>query len=141
MAYPRSPYDKEGGLVFFPRMLDKIRLQAKGELPEDYIPPMTRGFNAACCRFLGVEYEELVAKVNEGLIDADVLQWCFEQGGTKSDFEITLWNSFVIKKGWRDEDPGTLERLKGFKQAAGLEHRDDLLTVFDFIEVDEKRKS
>ena len=141
MPFPRSPYDKEGGLVFFPRMLDKIRLLAKGELPEEYHPPMTRGFNANCCDFLGVEYPALVEKVNEGLNDAEVLQWCFEMGGRKTDFEIGLWNSFAIKKGWRDEDPGTLERLKGFKQAAGLEHRDDILTVFDFIEVDEGRQT
>jgi hypothetical protein len=27
---PRSPYDVVGGLVYFPRMLDKIRLHARG---------------------------------------------------------------------------------------------------------------
>jgi len=33
---PRSPYDSVGGLVWFPRMLDKIRLQARGDLAEVY---------------------------------------------------------------------------------------------------------
>jgi hypothetical protein len=139
MTYPRSPYDKEGGLVYFPRMLDKIRLQEKGELPDEYFPPMTLGFNANCCQFLKVEYEAVVQKVKDGLSDAEILQWCFEAGGPKSDFEIQLWNSFAIKKGWRDEDPGTLERLRGFKKSSKLEHREDILTVFDYIEVDEGR--
>ena len=140
MTYPRSPYDKEGGMVYFPRMLDKIRLKEKGDLPEEYFPHLQRGFNTNCCEFLGVEYQTVVQKVKEGLSDSEILQWCFETGGPKSDSEILLWNSFVIKKGWRDEDPGTLERLKGFKQSSGLEHRDDILTVFDYIEVDEGRQ-
>jgi Domain of unknown function (DUF5069) len=32
----RSPYEKVGGLVYFGRMLDKIRLFAKDELPSEY---------------------------------------------------------------------------------------------------------
>ncbi len=32
----RSPSEKVGGLFYFGRMLDKIRLNAKGELPPDY---------------------------------------------------------------------------------------------------------
>jgi len=32
----RSPYDKVGGLLYFGRMLDKIRSHAKGELPLEY---------------------------------------------------------------------------------------------------------
>ena len=33
---PRSPYDMVGGLVYFPRMFDKIRLHGRGDLPEAY---------------------------------------------------------------------------------------------------------
>jgi hypothetical protein len=33
---PRSAYDMVGGLVYFPRMFDKIRLHARGDLPEAY---------------------------------------------------------------------------------------------------------
>lgn len=140
MTYPRSPYDKDGGLLYFPRMLDKIRLQEKGELPEEYFPALTRGFNAACCQFLRVEYEAVVEKVKEGLGDSEILQWCFETGGPKSDFDILLWNSFALKRGWREDDPALLERLNGYKKSSGLERRDDILTVFDYIEVDEGRK-
>ena len=30
------------GMAWFPRMLDKIRLHARGELPPDYIPWLRR---------------------------------------------------------------------------------------------------
>jgi hypothetical protein len=33
----RSCYDKVGRLIYFGRMLDKIRLHAAGQLPPDYV--------------------------------------------------------------------------------------------------------
>ena len=35
-TYPKSPKDMTKGMMYFPRMLDKIRLHARGELHEDY---------------------------------------------------------------------------------------------------------
>ncbi|MGA0849295.1 MAG: DUF5069 domain-containing protein, partial [Chthoniobacterales bacterium] len=61
--FPRSPYDREGGLVYFPRMLDKIRLQQAGELPGDYHANMGAGFDLRCCDFLNVDYEAVAAQV------------------------------------------------------------------------------
>ena len=40
----RSPYAKVGGLVYFGRMLDKIRQHAKGQLRPDYQTNLGRGF-------------------------------------------------------------------------------------------------
>jgi len=34
----RSPYDKVDGLVYFGRMIDKIRLHTAGKLPAEYVP-------------------------------------------------------------------------------------------------------
>ncbi|MEI6297734.1 MAG: DUF5069 domain-containing protein [bacterium] len=42
---PCSPNERTNGMVWFPRMLDKIRLPARGELPADYIP----GASSSCC--------------------------------------------------------------------------------------------
>ena len=39
----RSPSEKVGGLFYFGRMLDKIRLHAKGELPSDYHANLGKG--------------------------------------------------------------------------------------------------
>ena len=36
MPFPKSPKEMTKGMMYFPRMLDKIRLHARGELHEDY---------------------------------------------------------------------------------------------------------
>ncbi len=36
MVTPCSDYQKTRGLIYFARMLDKIRLHAAGQLPPDY---------------------------------------------------------------------------------------------------------
>ena len=48
----RSPSEKVGGLFYFGRMLDKIRLHAKGELPSDYHANLGKGFDEKCVKFL-----------------------------------------------------------------------------------------
>ena len=139
-SYPRSAYDKVGGLVFFARTLDKIRLHAAGKLPTDYHQNLGKGFDGRCCRFLKVDYGALRARVLQGGSDEDILQWCFAQGRRPSEEEVLIWNSFLRKRGWRDEEDGTTEELKRYKAQSGLSHRDDLLTFFDYYEVDEGRK-
>ena len=59
----RSPYAKVGRLVYFGRMIDKIRLHARGTLPADYINNLGKAFDARCCTFLRVNYDELTAHV------------------------------------------------------------------------------
>src|ERR1041384_7850586 len=81
----RSPAEKLGGLVYFGRMLDKIRVHARGELPEDYQPNLGRGFDAKCCTFLHIDYAELVKRVNEGASDNEVLEWAFTSGRRPND--------------------------------------------------------
>jgi gluconokinase len=44
----RSPSEKIGGLFYFGRMLDKIWLHAKGELPSDYHENLGKGFDEKC---------------------------------------------------------------------------------------------
>ena len=57
----RSPYEKTCGLVYFGRMLDKIRSLARGELPPEYVESFEKDFDQNCAMFLGVSYELLVA--------------------------------------------------------------------------------
>ena len=35
-TYPKSPKEMTKGMMYFPRMLDKIRLHLRGDLHEDY---------------------------------------------------------------------------------------------------------
>ena len=132
----RSPYETVGGLVYFGRMLAKIRLRAQDKLPADYHQNLGIGFDARCCNFLQVKHEDVVARVKLGGTDEDVLQWCFENGRKPSDEEIEIWNGFMCKRGWRDESSGRLaQRLK----ESGLIQRTDTQTMFDYIDADEGR--
>jgi len=133
----RSPAAKVGGLVYFGRMLDKIRAHAKGELPADWVPNLGKGFDGRCVRFLGLPYEDVKARVLEqGGTDEQILQWAFERGRTPSEEEIEIWNEFMRKCGWNDEVTSTLERRK---RESGLENSNDIQTMFEYIDADEGR--
>jgi hypothetical protein len=41
---------KVGGMHFFARTLDKIRLNARGELHEDHVESLGKGFDGRLCR-------------------------------------------------------------------------------------------
>ena len=132
----RSPYDKTFGLVYFGRMLDKIRSLARGELSPEYVENFEKDFDAKCAMFLGVNYELVVNYVNQGLTDQAILQSCFGMGYRRSEGEIHMWNEFMRKRGWNDELSGTLEEQK--KKHAMLS-RSEIQTVFQFIDADSGR--
>jgi gluconokinase len=136
----RSPYAKVGRIVYFGRMLDKIRLHAAGQLPAEYVPNLGDGtpgmFDTRCCLFLRVPYDELKRHVLSGTIsDEQALAWAEQQGGPRSDEECTVWNFFMIKRGWRD--PAATRLAQRIKESA-LGDR-TILTMFDYIEYDEGR--
>ena len=132
----RSPCEKVGGLVYFGRMVDKIRARANGELPPEYQEELGKGLDEHCVDFLGVSYDLLVQFVNEGLSDAAILQSCFGMGHRPSEGDIYMWNEFMRKRGWNDELSETLESQK--KKGAMLS-RSEIQTVFQFIDADEGR--
>lgn len=137
----RSPYEKTGGIVYFGRMLDKIRLHAKGMLPPDWVEakgashPTT--FDARCCRFLGIDYDSLERETLKGNSDEDLLTWAFTHGRRPSDEEIEVWNAFMTKRGWRDAGTARLnERLAEIGLTPGT-----VATMFEFIDLDEGRST
>ncbi len=134
----KSPYETLDGIVYFPRMLGKIRLHEQGELPEEYIPYLGNGFDRRCVDFLGVTYQQVREQVLSGRSDEEVMQWCQANGATRSEEEVLVWNEFMIKRGWRDTSPSP-DGFKEYKTQYGLGHRDDIETYFDFFEVDEGR--
>gem|GEM_PF-301288 len=132
----RSPYVKTGGLYYFARMIDKIRLNAANLLPGEYQQVLGLGFDGRTCRFLRIDYKEFAGRVLQGGTDEELLQWCFARGRTPGEEEIAMWNDWVRKKGWRDETSARLEkRLK----ESGFEERRDIETMFDYIDLDEGR--
>ena len=132
----RSPYDKTLGLVYFGRMLDKIRSYERGKPPLEYEENFEKDFAEKCATFLRVKYELIVEYVNQGLTDQAILQSCFGMGHRPSEGEIYIWNEFMRKRGWNDELSETLESQK--KKGAMLS-RSEIQTVFQFIDADEGR--
>ncbi len=133
---PVSPFIKVGGLVYFARMLDKIRRHARGELHPDYHANLGLALDARCCSHLHVAYETLRDRVLAGGADEELFAWCQSDGRRLTAHDFLIWNGFAPKRGWRDDATEGLERAKA---AAGLAHRTDLTTFFDFFEVDEGR--
>ena len=133
---PRSPHSKVDGLVYFGRLLDKIRLHAGGVLPQDYVANLGEGFDLRCVHLLGVAYPALVERTLQGGSDKEVLEWCWQAGRRPSDEQVEVWNEFMRKRGWNDEASARLqERLA----EGGFQSRTDIQTLFDYIDLDEGR--
>jgi Domain of unknown function (DUF5069) len=145
LSYPtiipglRSPHDQVEGIVYFGRMLDKIRLFAEGKLPEGW--QAARGvaaktsFDSRCCNFLKIDYAALERETLMGRGDEQMLEWAFARGRKPSDDEIEIWNAFMTKRGWRDEGTKRLnERLAEIGLPPGT-----VQTMFEFIDLDEGR--
>ena len=132
----RSPSAQVGGIVYFGRMIDKIRLHAAGQLPMDYQSNLGSGFDERCVNFLSVEYPALVERVKQGGTDEEILNWCFAQSRQPTPEQIEVWNEFMRKRGWNDEASPMLQRRL---REGGFEDRTDIQTFFDFIDLDEGR--
>jgi gluconokinase len=141
MSFPiRSPYDKVSGIVLVARLIDKVRLHAAGKLPEGYhvgFIPGNRTFDDRFCRFLHITYESFTESVLAGGTDEEILERCLAQGRRPDAEEIEVWNTFMMKRGWRDSGTPSLLRSKA---DAGLAHRDDLITFFELMDVEEGRR-
>ncbi len=132
----RSPHDEVDGIVYFGRMIDKIRLHAQGRLSEDYIENLGGGFDGRCVRFLKVNYADLTERVKAGGRDEAILEWCYNTGHRPDPEQKEIWNTFMKKVGLRDK---TTARLQFRLEEAGLTNRTDIETMFDFIDLDEDR--
>ena len=135
----RSPHDRVKGIVYFGRMLNKIRLFAQGKLPKDW--QAARGvaakpnFDSRCCNFLKIDYAALEVETLKGRSDEELLEWAFAHGRRPSQDEIEIWNAFMSKRGWRDEGTKRLnERLAEIGLPPGTTQ-----TMFEFIDLDEGR--
>jgi len=132
----RSPYAKVGRMVYFGRMLDKIRLHAAGALPPDYVGNLGKAFDQRCVTFLQVNYADLQARTLAGdLTDAELLQWAEQRGGPRTDEEYEVWCGFMMKRGWRDDVAATLAR----RLAESRLQDQPAMTMFDYLDFDEGR--
>ena len=136
----RSPFDQVNGLVYFGRMLDKMKLAAAGKLPEGWLAArgtaMKASFDWRCCLFLKIDYVALEVETLKGdKTDVELLEWAFQHGRRPDEQEIEVWNAFMTKRGWRDAGSQRLnERLAEIGLPPGT-----VQTMFEFIDLDEGR--
>jgi len=133
----RSDYEKVGGIVYFGRMIDKIRLKAAGRLPKGYFTGTDdpTHFDSRCTKFLRISYDAVVSRTLEGGTDDEILDWCLSNGSRPSAEEIEVWNAFAEKRGWRDV---ASEELSIQKEKSGFADRDDIQTWFDLHRAEEQ---
>jgi hypothetical protein len=126
------------GLLYFPRMVDKIRMHLGNELHEDYKEnfgaPQTA--DSSLCNFLRIHHRDLIKRVEHGGTDEEILEWCFENGRRLNEGDVFVWNNFISKLGWRDR---VTPRLEQRKQEAGIGNRQDIQCIQDLIDWDEGR--
>ena len=136
---PKSFFEETGGLLYFARMLDKIRLFERGELREDCHQNigMVGRADGILCNYLRVDYAALRERVLAGGTDEEILEWCFANGRRLDKTDILIWNGFIRKRGWNDD---ANVRLVTWKAESGHADRDDLQTIPDYTDVLEGRK-
>jgi len=134
---PRSARDELEGIVYLPRLLDKVRLHHGGKLHPDYHANLGIGRDLWTCQFLGVDYNDLKAQVLAGASDDNALAWARENGITRPDYETAWFSSYISNRGFRDD---MSSRLAERKKEAPETDRDDIQTFMDYIEVDEGRQ-
>ena len=135
---PCSDHVETSGILFFARMLDKIRLHARGQLPDGYHLGFSdpTSFDARFCRFWEIDYDDLAAKTLAGGTDEELLDWCFQGRKRPNQEQILVCNSFLVKRGWRDDGaPGLVVE----KELSGFADRGDIQTYVDLHDVDEGR--
>jgi hypothetical protein len=135
MNYPISPTEELDGLVYFPRMCDKIRLHRSEQLDPTYHPNLGLGMDLWTCQFLQVKYEDLTAQVASGKTDTEVLQWAYNNGKKPSPEEKNWWNSYMRNRGFRDD----LSQRLIARVAEGGYQGFPIFSFFDYIDVDEGR--
>ena len=134
--YPRSPYEVMNGWVHLPRLVDKIRLHEAGQLPDDYQPNyLHKGFDLAWFKASGVESGTLVGIVQNSITDGQVSDWVKANVNASDEAKAALRGKLLSY----GTEGALLELLIKRKAESGLQDRDDIRCMFDYIDADEGR--
>ncbi|PYJ00358.1 MAG: hypothetical protein DMF00_08090 [Verrucomicrobia bacterium] len=98
--HPRSPYEKLGGYVHLPRLIDKARLHRKGLL--DGYNYKTVGFDKHLLAFLKLDGDALEEIANRIDDDETILNWVRKNAEQHSLEAIDQWNEAMIFRTYFD---------------------------------------
>ena len=139
-SFPVPDHQKTRGVVYFARMISKIRLHAAGQLPADFISHLgladNTSLDARFCRFWSLDYDKVKARTLAGGTDEEIFDHLFAGHQTLNTEHVLAWNHFLLKRGWRD---GASKGVAANKAASGLAHRDDIHTWADLHDAEEGR--
>jgi len=133
--HPRSPYEKLGGYVHLPRLIDKARLHRQGLL--NGYNYKTVGFDKHLLAFLKLDPDAFEEIANHFDDDAAVWRWVEENGAKHSAAAIEEWNEAMVSR--HPDTAAKKARFLHFLKVAGGAGRKDIKTYFDLIEFDEGR--
>jgi hypothetical protein len=132
---PRSPYERLGGYVHLPRLIDKARLHRQGLL--DGYNYKSVGFDKHLLAFLKIDPDIFEKVANEHEDDAAIFAWIRQNSPPHTPEEIEQWNQAMIL---RHPDTAVKKaRFVHFLKECGGAGRKDIRTYFDLIEFDEGR--
>jgi hypothetical protein len=142
MAFPktvvlRSPRESLGGYIILPRLIDKVRLLAKGQLPQPY-----------AANVLGAEYTLDGRFLSFTGLDAEALRQVIVS--SRTDDEVLAWVQAHAKPATLADKRAWAEQIDSYRPDAALgEYRRRLypelaaridvscLSVLDLIDMDE----
>lgn len=137
----RLPREELGGCCWLPRLIDKARLQQRGELPLIYrvLLGNALGIDGEFLRHFRLRGAETTAALRATADDAAALQWFRAQPGVSGE-RIQSWNARAIQLGapggpmrWSF---GLVRRLLYPNVPAGTAN-----TFFELVEADEKPRT
>jgi hypothetical protein len=130
-----------GGLAHLPRLIDKIRLRHRGEIPEyNYL---SVGFDKYLLDLLQIEAQELERRVLEGGTDVELLGWIQARARPLSNEDVRQWNERILRGGPKDD--GGRQRFQArlaeiaAKRCMPLSSLPTVTAWSDIIELDEDR--
>lgn len=132
---PRSPKQKLLGVVSLARTIDKARAYNEGKLGEyDYDCPHDKPL----FEFLGTDGKTFADKVNELQTDEDILNWVKRDHlSKKTEADIQAFNDDRMQ--WHPEPGSHSEEYYLGLRSKVAPGRDDIVTWFDILDLDEKR--
>ena len=135
----RSPRESLGGYILLPRLIDKVRLFAKGQLPQAYAANLLGADYTLDGRFLaftGVNPEALRQVIVSSHSDEEVLAWVQDHAKPATTSEKQAWAEQIDR--YRPHTELLEYRRRAYPELAA---RIDLssFSVLDLIDMDEGR--
>ena len=138
-ALLRSPRETLGGYAILPRLIDKVRLHAKGQLPADYIPQLLApepALDGRLLAFTGLDADRLRDAILSTRTDAAVLAWVERHAHPHSDSEKRAWAQEI--DAYRPSPDRVHLRMERYPEVAAQVDV-GAISVFDVIDLDEGR--